>query len=163
MTLYEIDGRISDLIENGTDPETGELTVDIEALNALQMEREQKLENIALYLKNITAEAAAIKAESDALTERRRVLERKADKMRELLTTGLAGEKFTTPRVSVTFRKSKALELDEEKFLSWAAEYPQFTRRKDPEPDKVTIKEGLKQGMTIPGAEIVEKMNIIVK
>ncbi len=50
MTLYEIDKAITDL----ADPETGEIT-DFEALDNLQMARDQKIENIACYYKNLVS------------------------------------------------------------------------------------------------------------
>lgn len=163
MTLYQIDTALHEIIERSIDPETGELTIDPSELEALQMAREDKLENIALYYKNLIAEANAVKAEADALTDRRRVLERKAERMKTILTTGLAGEKFSTPRVSISFRKTSTLEIDLDKFMPFAGAYPKYLRMKDPEPDKVAIKEAIKQGGTIPGAQIVEKRSVIVK
>lgn len=163
MTLYKIDTALQELIERSIDPETGELTIDPSELETLQMAREDKLENIALYYKNLIAEANAVKAEADALTERRRALERKAERMKTILTAGLAGEKFSTPRVSVLFRKSNALEIDLDKFLPFAGAYPKYLHIKDPEPDKATIKEAIKRGEAIPGAQIIEKRNVIIK
>jgi hypothetical protein len=55
MTLYEIDDAILACV----DPETGEI-INPEALTALQMEREKKLENVALWVKDLKAEAEAI-------------------------------------------------------------------------------------------------------
>ena len=46
MTLYEIDAAILAAIANGTDPETGEIN-NLDELMGLQMERDQKIENIA--------------------------------------------------------------------------------------------------------------------
>lgn len=57
MNLYEIDKAILACI----DPETGEL-IDEAALQDLQMERTQKIKNVALWLKNLNASAAAYKA-----------------------------------------------------------------------------------------------------
>ena len=54
MNLYEIDAAITACI----DPETGEV-LDEEALNALHMERSAKVESVALWIKNLNAEAAA--------------------------------------------------------------------------------------------------------
>lgn len=48
MTIYEIDARMAGLI----DPETGEL-LDYEAFASLQMEREAKIENMALWYKDL--------------------------------------------------------------------------------------------------------------
>ena len=60
--LYEIRADIEDCILNATDPETGEL-VDTEQLDKLMVEHDTKIENVALYIKDSRAEAAAIKAE----------------------------------------------------------------------------------------------------
>ena len=57
MKLYEIENAILECI----DTETGEV-IDIERLNELQMERETKIENVACWIKDLKAEAEAIKA-----------------------------------------------------------------------------------------------------
>ena len=67
--LYEIDQEILDCI----DMETGEI-LDLEKLTALQMERERKLEGVALWIKDLNAEAAAVKEEADKLTARKKSL-----------------------------------------------------------------------------------------
>ena len=54
MNLYEIDAAITALV----DPETGEIS-DFDAFDQLSMARDQKIENIALYYKNLVADAAA--------------------------------------------------------------------------------------------------------
>lgn len=53
--LYEINKSIEDLLNAVTDPETGEV-VDLDALDDLLMEREQKIESVALYEKDVNAE-----------------------------------------------------------------------------------------------------------
>ena len=58
MTLYEIDQAILDCV----DMETGEV-IDSDRLDLLQMERETKLENVGLWIKDLRAEADAIKNE----------------------------------------------------------------------------------------------------
>ena len=49
MRLYEIDEAILSCI----DTDTGEI-LDADKLNALQIEREEKLENVALWIKKLT-------------------------------------------------------------------------------------------------------------
>ena len=63
--LYEIDKKILECITNCIDPDTGEIT-NSEQLEALQMERQTKLENVALYIKNLKADATMYKAEKQA-------------------------------------------------------------------------------------------------
>ena len=76
MSLYHIDQAILALV----DPETGEI-MDGEAFDQLQMERETKLENIALWIKNLKAENAAIRQEEKALAERRKAGENKVERI----------------------------------------------------------------------------------
>ena len=61
MKLYEIDEQILGCI----DAETGEI-IDADMLNALQIERDAKIENVALWIKDLKAEAEAYKAEKQA-------------------------------------------------------------------------------------------------
>lgn len=160
--LYEINADLDELLTN-VDPETGELLIDPEALDELMLEREEKLEGIALAVKNADAEAKAIKAEEDALAERRRRIEKRRDGLRDFLQQSLAGEKLETPRVAVSYRRSKALEVNEAVFWPWAADYPYYIRRKDPEIDKKKITDAIKDGAEIPGAALVERVSMTIK
>lgn len=153
MTLYEINAAITDCI----DAETGEV-IDFERLVALNMEREQKLENIALWIKDLTAEAAAIKAEKMKLAERQAAAENKAESLKVFLTEQLGGQKFSTARCAVSFRRTKSVNVID----LW--KLPEdYLRYSDPTPDKKALGEALKAGQTIEGAELVEKLSAIIK
>lgn len=165
MTLYEIDHAISEAFERAIDPETGEL-IDEEAwarLEDLQMDREQKLENVALWIKDLNAEAAAIKAEEDALKRRRQSTEKKADSLKGYLASALGGsEKFKTARVAISWRKSETAELlDGVDPVSLPLEYQRV--KVSVEADKAKLKEALKAGKTVEGVELVERQNIQIK
>lgn len=162
MRLYEVNAALEELL-NQQDPETGELTCDLDQLDALMMERDEKLEGLALYVKNADAEAKAIREEEKALAERRRALENKANRAKEFLDLNLSGEKFQTARVAVSYRKSKAVEINETAFWPWAVDHTEYVRRKDPEPDKAAISAALKNGQEIPGAELVETLSMSIK
>ena len=62
--LYEIDTQITECF----DADTGEL-LDAEKLENLMIEKENKLENVALWIKNLKADAAMYKAEKTAFAE----------------------------------------------------------------------------------------------
>ena len=159
MTLYEIDEAIRDLIENAVDPETGEIAEDLSLqLEDLHMAREQKLENIACYIKDLKAEAEAIRAEERNLAARRRTAENKAARLTDYLSWALAGEKFKSARCAVSFRKSMAVQVNT--LMDIPEEYLRF---KDPEPDKAKIKDALKEGLDVPGATLVENVSVIIK
>lgn len=161
MNLYEIDQRLVSLV----DPETGEL-LDYEAFDRLQMERRDKIEHMALWVKDLTALAQAIKEESDKLTERRRAAERRADRLMEYIERALDGEKFSTARCKVTFHPSVSLEVgDRDALIAWAQEsgHDDCLTYKPPEVSKTAVRELLKQGVHVPHVQLVKKMNVGVK
>lgn len=158
MTLYEIDQNIMALID-----EYGEIT-NPEAFNALQLSRTEKIEGIACWIKNLKADAAAIKAEEDVLAERRRTIENKIKSLSEFLSNTLAGQKFSTPRVSISYRTSKALEIaDNDTFVAWASMFNPSLLRIKRDPDKKAITDAINGGMDVPGAQIVERKSMQVK
>lgn len=158
--LYDINADLEILLSQ-VDEETGELLIDPEALDALTMERAEKLEGMALTVKNWTAEADAIRAEEKALAERRQRLEKKRDSLTRYLQQVLAGEKFETPRVIVSWRKSKSVEIDEAAF--WENPAEAYIRYKEPEVNKQAVTAALKNGEIIPGALLVEKASMTIK
>lgn len=153
MKLYEIDQAILNCI----DLETGEI-IDTEQLDKLTMEREAKLENVACWIKELKAEAEALKAEKMAFAKRQQVAENKMESLKKYLAYALDGQAFKTVRASVTFRKSQAVEIAD----IWKLD-ENYLRYKEPEADKTAIKEALKQGKTVAGATLVENTSVIIK
>ena len=76
-TLYEIDRAIM----NCCNQETGEM-IDQEALDALMMQRTEKLESVALWIKNLQSDAIAFKAEKEAFAEREKAANAKAEQLK---------------------------------------------------------------------------------
>lgn len=158
MKLYEIDQQLEALV----DPDTGEL-LDFEEFERLQMERTDKIEGLALWYKNITAEAEAIKAEAENLTKRRRRLESQAERLKDYISLILNGEKFSTSRCAVSFRKSAALEVsDQGSLIQWAelSGHTECIRYQPPEIAKQKVAELLKGGAQVPFACIKYKRNV---
>lgn len=160
MKLYEIDQAITDLV----DPETGEI-LDYEAFEELKMAREEKIEGMALWVKNLDAEAKAIKAEEDSLKARRQSLEKKSKSLKEYLTEILSGDKFTTARVACTFRKAKSVDIqDEAAFIQTMlrTEHYEFLRIKT-EINKTAITNAIKEGEEVTGAMLVDNLSLTIK
>lgn len=160
MTLYEIDEKITSLI----DPETGEL-LDYEAFEQLQLERDKKIENMALWVKDLKAEASALNNEISALMQRKNSAVHKAEQLMKYIEKALNGEKFKTARCMVSYRKSTSIEVsDTDAFINWA--------KKNGREDLLThvttfskkaIADCLKNGEIIPFASFVTKNNVGVK
>lgn len=162
MKLYEINGELEKLI----DPETGEIA-NIEAFEQLSMEREIKLENIALWIKNLDSDAEAIRAEEKALAERRRIMENRADGLKNYLAVMLGdGEKFETPRVKLSWRKSSAVAIliPEAAFVRYAqGKRDELLSYSEPTINKKAIADAIKAGEKIIGAALVEHQNLQIK
>ena len=167
MKIYEIDMEIERVL-NDVDPETGEVLFDPELIEALQMERDEKVENLALAVKNLRAEVEAFKNEEKALAERRKVAENQAERAKKYLEYVLGGEKFKTTRVSVSYTTSKSVETDKD-FVKWAiaAHADHLLRYRDPEPDKTALKallDGEGGEESVDGhAKIVTNKSMIIK
>lgn len=153
MNLYEIDQAILDCV----DMETGEI-VDIEMLEALELARDTKIENIALWIKNLNAEAKAVKEEKDKLANRQKVAENKAENLKKYLSNYLQGVKFKTPRVSISYKKSEKVIIEDINKLD-----KEFLSFKEPEPSKTKIKEAIKSGQEVIGAHLENGQNLIIK
>ena len=164
MRLYEIDEQLAAAIEAAFDPETGEI-LDEDAfgrMNELEMERETKLEGVALWVKDLLAEADAVKAEKDKLAKRERQLKDKADHLKDWLAYGLQGEKLKTPRVVVSWRSSEAVEYDPDK-IDVDKMDPDFLKLPPVELNKAAIKAALKEGREVPGFWLDKRQNIQIK
>ena len=168
-SLFEIDNGILELLENGfnfacVDEETGEIDAEkvAEYLEALQLERGVKIENIAVYVKSLTSEAEAIKEEEKRLKERREAKERKAERLKEYLRTSLlmfGDSKFETARVALSFRLSKQVIVSDIDKLDKAY----IKEKVEYSADKMAIKEAIESGAVIDGAYIEEKKNLNIK
>ena len=159
MTIYEIDNEIM----NCVDMETGEV-IDTDKLNDLQMERDAKIENVACWIKELKAEAEAIKNEKQALEERQRVAENKAESLKNWLAYALNGEKFKTAKCSISYRNSESVEVTEEGLEALMREHEDLLTYKTPEPNKKAIKDAIKNdGLTVTGVQLVQKTSTIIK
>ncbi len=165
MSLYEIDSQIKGIIDKiySADDFDGEITeADFDELRQLKEDRQVKLENIGLYIKNLEAEAAAIKAEEENLYKRRKRAENKAEGLRNLLINSLIenGEnEFSTTRIRAKIRNSEKTEIVD--LDSIPEEFVEVKTTK--QPDKKKIKEAIKAGIEVSGAQIVTNQTVRIE
>ena len=151
MRLFDIVQAINEALQPNED---GEITTEqLEQLQQLEVAREQKLENIALYIKNETAFVDALDVEIKKMQNKKRVAQNRIDSLKNYLQYGLNGEKLNTPRVTVSYRTSKFVKITDESVL----------------PDnvfdvkRVASKTKIKPLLPMAGAELVESKNISIK
>ena len=157
MTLFDINKAILEF-DYEIDEETGEI-LNAEELDALELARDEKIEGVGLWIKNLQAEAEAVKKEKDAMADRQRRLEKKAESLKNYLAWALKGEKFSTPRIAMSWRKSESVLIPDEALLD--DRFVNITMIK--KPDKKLIKDTLKAGLEVPGAELVTTQNLQIK
>lgn len=170
MTLYDIDAQIAALDGAAEDDmlideETGELVSVSQALDALRMEREAKLENVACWVKNLSAEADAIREEEDRLFKRRKAAETKAANLKSWLLAAMTREdgttdKLKTGRVMVSVKKNPpSTVVDDEALLPWAYK----TVKEIVAQDKAAIKAAILAGEEVPGAHLEYGRSVVIK
>lgn len=152
-TLYEIDQRILAL----ADEETGEIA-DFEQLDKLQLERDAKIENIALWIKNLKSDEESYKAEKQVFENKQKQAKEMWESLEQYLSDVLNGEKFKTPKVECSFRKSQKVEVENINLLP-----EEFLKYNDPEADKTAIRKAIKEGKEIAGARLVNALNLQIK
>lgn len=160
-TLYEIDQSILECI----DMETGEI-IDFDRLSELQIERSEKIEKVALWYKNLVSDAESYKREKDSFAEREKAAKNKAESLKKWLAQVLDGEKMTTDKVAISFRKSEAVYVEnEEEFIKSLQQCGRddLLTYKELAINKTEIKKAIKNGEAIPGAELISKQNISIK
>lgn len=166
MNLYEINQQIIDAFDAAVDPETGEILDEqaFDRLTDLQEDFEDKIENLALYAKDLKAQAAALKAEKDAFSKRQKAAENRAASIERYLQGVLAGQKRTYTRAAISYRKSEAVVLEnEEEFLQFYKGREFIKEKIERTVDKTQIKGLLKKGEILLGAHIEERQNIQIK
>ncbi len=153
MKLFEIDKAIEACI----DFDTGEI-IDEAKLNELEIERETKIENVALWIKNLEAEATALKAEKQAFEERQRTAEKKIESLKEWLKIALNNTNFKTTKAVVNFRKSQRVEVPDVWKLN-----ENYLKYSEPKADKTAIKKAIQEGQAVEGASLVESVSVSIK
>lgn len=162
MRLHEIAAEIEHLLGTAVDTETGEIDSETAAaLDALDLGARALALDLAVYSLGLDAEAAAVKHRAAELSARAARLERKAESLRRYIASCIdPGEKLADDRVTITWRKSEAVVIDD------ATRIPPEYQRTVPErrePDKAKIKEARKSGIDVPGAHVESRLGMTVK
>ena len=160
-TLYEIIGNIEncfkqdDMVVNG---QTGEV-FDASYLDHLNMELTDKIDNIAAFIKNLTADNGNCDEQIAYFQNRKKQNTRRIEWLKKYLADNLGSKKYVTKRAEVSFRNTKAVEIVDENKLP--DEYKKIKTTYTP--DKKSIKQAIESGNPVEGAELVVRRSTIVK
>jgi hypothetical protein len=166
MPLYEISERYASFLKSCEDGEVPDEAVP-DTLEALGAEFDEKADSICCFIKNLNAETRAINKEIEALSERKKLKLKCSEQLTEYLKSQMefiGKTKIETPRNKITVKNNPESVLLEGDFLKWARENAdEFLKCKDPEPDKLKIKEHLKSGGKLKHARLIQTKRIEIK
>jgi hypothetical protein len=147
-----------DAADEVIDHETGLVPMDwASLLEMVQLERDTKCLSVAAYIREQDAQASAIGEEIDRLRKRQQTAKNKVERLKEYLATAVkAGEKLKDARVSIGWRKSERVIVDEKILPN---EYWKVERT----PMKSAVKIAIESGMYVPGARIETCNNISIR
>ena len=155
MNLFEINAQIM----NCVDTETGEI-VDIDKLMQLTLEKKNdKVDNVACYIKNLEADAKAYEEQEKSFAERKTAAKKKIEGLKRYLSEALDGKSFKSDRCEVKFRKSTAVNVLDESVVP--VEY--MTEKVTKTVNKTAIAGAIKSGTEVPGCTLEYRMNPTVK
>ena len=170
MRLYELAeayASLRDLLFDADDgPDDGERAAAMEArLSALTDSLEDKVEGIALLIRELEAESLALKTEADKMSARRGALEAKRGRLATYLFDNLKASDVMSvdrPRISVRLQlNNPAVVFDDGAEEALPAEY--VTEKTTTKPDKRAIMDALKNGIDVPGCRIERSLGLRIR
>ncbi len=127
-------------------------------LNKLYESKEIKVKNVAYYIKELANKEDAISEEIKRLQARKNTVKNRREWLERYLLDSINYQSIEVPNssIKITVRNSKQVKITEASLLP--EEY--IHTKVEKQPDKVAIKKAISEGIDVPGATIVDNMNI---
>jgi hypothetical protein len=164
LSLYALSANYLQALDFLTDPEAD---LPIEAVNdtleALGGELEDKAVNVAKFLRNLEATAEAIKAAEADMAKRRKALESRAQWLKNYLKGNMEAcsiSKIECPFFKLSIQNNPAaVNVINENAIPEQFKEQVITCKID----KNAIKDAIKTGQSVPGAELVNSTRLVIK
>lgn len=157
MNLYELSTAFQQVQNMDLDPEVMQDTLD-----SIEDAIENKAENIAKLIRNLESDVAAYKEEEDRLKTKRQATENKVKWLKTYLEDNmkLTGKtKFKSGMFNFSIQKNPAsVNITDEKIIP-----EEFLIQQPPKVDKTSLKEILKRGIEVPGAELKQTEGLRIR
>lgn len=157
MNLYELSVAFQDVQNMDLDPEVMKDTLD-----SIEDAIENKAENIAKLIRNLESDVSAYKEEEDRLKTKRQATENKVKWLKTYLEDNmkLTGKtKFKSGMFNFAIQKNPAsVNITDEKIIP-----EEFLIQQPPKVDKTSLKEILKRGIEVPGAELKQTEGLRIR
>jgi len=155
MTLYEISNEISQILDNE------ELSDEqFEHLSNLEMAKQDKIINIAKVLLSLDSDLAIIDTEIKRLQERKKAIDNKRERLKNYCLSNMDDEdKIKNPIINISVRKTEIVAINDLESIP-----DKFVEIKTVrQPDKLAIKNAIKSGQSVSGAEIQVNRHLSLK
>lgn len=157
MNLYELSLSFQEVQNMDLDPEVMKDTLD-----SIEDAIENKAENIAKLIRNLESDVSAYKEEEDRLKTKRQATENKVKWLKTYLEDNmkLTGKtKFKSGMFNFSIQKNPAsVNITDEKIIP-----EEFLIQQPPKVDKISLKEILKRGIEVPGAELKQTEGLRIR
>ena len=162
MNLYTINANLQRLLSDAqtyAEEHEGELPNDLAAqIESVELSKEEKLENCLRYAKNERALSEMVSAEIDALKKRTARHERNYEWMKSLIAANTTpGQKIEYASGVISWRKSTATEITDAQLIPTEFTFTETHIKKR------EIGDALKGGVEVPGAKLVQNINLQLK
>ena len=156
MTLRELTGALLELYELADEQE-----LDVtDTLDLIEGEYTEKVENYAIFIKQLQSDADALKEEIDRLTARYRTLNNNIDRLKTNLMESMIAsgkDKVKTLLFNVSVRRYESVVVDDPTAIP-----EEFLKYSEPTVNKVELKKALKEG-EVSGAHLESKPGITIR
>lgn len=167
--LYEINSDIEKLLdedgiikvddENVVDMETGEVFSLTERLDALAIEKEEKIESVAIYLDDLNVKTAQLDEKIKYLQKLKKSVTSQVERLHGYLLYATNNKGLVTKNISVKVNKSERVIIDNEELVP-----EEFIKTKiETSPDKTAIKKAIKDGADFEFAHLQTCYNVDIK
>lgn len=164
IALYQVADQYLRDLERLNELELDDQTFN-DTLESLSGELEVKATNVAMFIRNLEANAEAIKQAESAMATRRKALEARAERIKTYLLDNMTRTGIT--KIECPYFKIAVRDNPESVVIDPLAQIPgEYMRQPEPPPpapDKVAIKAALKAGVVIEGVKLEKKQRIDIK
>ena len=164
ITLFEIAREYRDDLEKLAEADLDDQTL-TDTLDSMGGELQAKATNVAYFIRNLEASAAAIKEAEAHMAARRKTLENRAARTKDYLLASMmvAGvQKVECQHFRLTVRDNPgAVEVYQPELIP--ASFMRQPEPPPPAPDKAAIKEAMKAGQEVPGCRLVQGKRLEIR
>ena len=162
MRLNDIELEISNILAVADELPEGEQEMAMEYLDSLGELEVEKVDAIGYAVRKRKAEIAFLQEEERRIRARRQAMESRLERFREYLRDTFRTNNLTKLKgMKTTMYLMKSESVD----VFHAAELPEkfVVTKIEHQPDRAKIKEAIKNGSTVPGAQLQERTSLVVK